>query len=278
MHPYRLALMCVVLSLSSAGCRTARAVERAAADVLIPDETEARLGQQVHQELVAERAPFVEDAALSESLRRVATPILRAAEKDRPGTAWRLHVLNEPGTVNAFATPGGYLYVYTGLLLAVEDEAELAGVLAHEAGHVVARHTAQQMVSALGLEVVAGLALGKDPAMLAQVAATLAAQGALRAHSRADEAEADKLAVRYAAAAGYEPRGLASFFEKLARQGPGLPRALAWLSTHPAPPDRAADVEARAAREGLSGKRDVQGELPTLKARARALGAAPAAR
>jgi predicted Zn-dependent protease len=278
MSPYRLAVVCAVLSLSGSGCRTARAVERAVADVLIPDETEARLGQQVHQQLVAEREPFVEDAALDEALGRVATPVLHAAEQDRPGTPWKLHVLNAPGTVNAFATPGGYLYVYTGLLLAVEDEAELAGVLAHEAGHVVARHAARQMVSALGLEVVAGLALGQDPAVLAQVAATLAAQGALRAHSRADEAEADALAVRYSAAAGYDPRGLASFFEKLARQEPGLPRALTWLSTHPAPPDRVADVEARAAREGLTGKRDLQGALPTLKARARALGPAPAPR
>lgn len=267
----RASLLALLLLLPASGCRTARAVERTAADVLVPGQTELQLGQQVHQQLVAQHAPFTSDAALTEGLERVAAPVLRAAEKDRPGTTFRLYVLNEPGTVNAFATPGGYLYVYTGLIDAVDSEAELAGVLAHEAGHVVARHAAQQMVGALGLEVVAALALGKDPAMLSRVAAQLAAEGALRANSRADEAEADALAVRYAAAAGYDPRALARFFQKLMGQESPTPRALQWLSTHPATPDRVKDVEARVAREGLTGKETLSGELPTLKARARAL-------
>ena len=72
-------------------------------------------------------------------------------KRDRPEVNWQINVIDDSKTVNAFATPGGYLYVYSGLIMAADNEAELAGVMAHETGHVVARHSARQMVDAYGL-------------------------------------------------------------------------------------------------------------------------------
>ena len=99
--------------------------------------------------------------------------------------------------------------------MAADNEAQLAGVWGHESGHVVARHSARQMVDAMGLETVIGIALGQNPNQLAELAATLAAKGALLSYSRQDETEADEYGARYSAQAGYDPHGIIQFFEKL---------------------------------------------------------------
>jgi predicted Zn-dependent protease len=272
-----LALATLLAALS--GCSAAQRVqaEKLAAEVLIPDEQEAKIGLAVRAELEEKQGVrYVEDAAVNGYVKGITDRILPLAAADRPGLTWQVRVIDDPKTVNAFATPGGYLYVYSGLLLAAADTAEVAGVLAHEAGHVVARHSARQMVSAMGLDAVTRLALGENPGGVAQLAAGFAGQTLMLAHGRGEEYEADEYGARYTAKVGYDPRGIGTFFEKLeAREGGAAPPT--WLSTHPATPDRIRKVDALVAREGLSGKggRD-PAPLAAVKAGLKALPREPA--
>jgi predicted Zn-dependent protease len=241
-------------SLTS-GCATERIrAEKAVADVLISDEQEDQIGLQVKQELEQkEKIQYVQDPAVVEYVNRIAAPVLQQASRDRKGVKWKVSVINDPKTVNAFATPGGYLYVYTGLLLAADNEAEVVGVLAHEAGHVVARHSARAMVDAYGLQAITQLALGKNPGTAAQIAAQLVGGGAMLAHSRSEETEADEYGAKYAAGANYDPRGLITFFEKLQRMQGSSPGVLKWLSDHPTNPERIRHLETYIAQHGLHG-------------------------
>lgn len=244
------------LAAAALACSTTQraSAERKLADVLIPREQEQQLGLQVKQQLEQqEHVQYVEDPQVKGYVQEVAGRILAQAEKDRPDVSWTVSVIDDPKTVNAFATPGGYLYVYSGLLLAADDTAEVAGVLGHESGHVVARHSARQMVNAFGLEGLAALALGKNPSGAAQLAAGLAGKTSMLAFSRADEAEADTYGVRYTAAAGYDPHGIARFFEKLAKAEGKQPGWAAFLSGHPLTPDRIQKVNAYIAEHHLEG-------------------------
>lgn len=257
--------------LVGSGCTPQRIrAEKAVARVLISDEQEEQLGLQVKQELEQkENIKYVEDPAVVEYVRTVATPILQAANADRKGVKWKLNIIDDPKTVNAFATPGGYLYVYTGLLLAADNEAELAGVLAHEAGHVVGRHSARAMVNAYGLQAVTDMALGENPGTLAQVAAQLAGGGIQLAHGRGEELEADEFGAKYSSAAGYDPRGLITFFAKLQGEQGETPALLKWLSTHPANEDRIAHLRQVIARDRLEGTKTDAEQLNTIKTRLR---------
>lgn len=237
------------------GCATQRiSAEKAVAGVLISDEQEEQIGRQVKQELEQkEKIQYVQDPAVLEYVNRVATPILQQANRDRKGVKWKINVINDPKTVNAFATPGGYLYVYTGLLLAADNEAEVAGVLAHEAGHVVGRHSARAMVNAYGIQAITQLALGQNPGTAAQIAAQLVGGGAMLAHSRSEETEADEYGAKYTAALNYDPHGLITFFQKLQKMQGDTPGVLKWLSTHPTNAERVSHLDQYIAQKGLHG-------------------------
>jgi beta-barrel assembly-enhancing protease len=257
--------------LLAAGCTHAQraGAETVVAKALVSDEQEQQIGEQVKQELEGKQhIRYVEDGAVIAFVKSMTDRILPQAEKDRPGLKWVVKVIDDPKTVNAFATPGGFLYVYSGLLLAAADPAEVGGVLAHEAGHVAGRHSARQMVDAFGLQAIAGLALGKDPGLASQLAAGVGAKGFMLANSRGDETEADEYGARYASAAGYDPRGLVTFFEKLKQQEGKTPQALAFLSDHPATGDRIEHVEKYISdnKLGGTGGRD-QAPLTAAKAK-----------
>jgi predicted Zn-dependent protease len=264
------------LMMTGAGCATQRAaVEKTAANLLISDEEEARIGKEVKAELEQkQKIRYVQDPEVLAYVNKVATPVLRAANRDRK-VSWKVNVIDDPKTVNAFATPGGYLYVYTGLLLAASNDAELAGVMGHEAAHVTQRHSARQMVSAFGLQAVTQLALGKNPGLASKIAAGLAGQGLLLAHSRSDEEEADAAGAVYTNAAGYDPRGLATFFQKLQKQSGDLPPVLTFLSTHPNPGDRVKEVNRliKEKRLNATGGRD-SAQLQAIQQRVKGLGSA----
>ena len=259
-----------LIALAGAGaCTHAQraSAETTAAKLLVSDEQEKQIGLQVQQELQQkEHVKYMEDPEVVAFVKGITDRILPLAEKDRPGVAWQVKVIDDPKTVNAFATPGGFLYVYSGLLLAADNPAEVAGVLAHEAGHVVARHSARQMVDAFGLQAVAALALGQNPGLATQVAAGVAGKGLLLANSRGDETEADEYGARYASASGFDPNGLITFFQKLQQQEGKSPQLLKLLSDHPATPDRISHLQAFITERHLggSGGRDPDG-LPALK-------------
>src|SRR6185436_1530727 len=110
---------------------------------------------------------------------------------------------------------GGHVYVNTGLIHAAENASQLAGVMAHEINHVVARHSTEQISRQYGLSILASLVLGQNPGVLSQIAAQIVAGGALARFSREAEREADELGIRAMYAAGYDPRGMASMFRQL---------------------------------------------------------------
>lgn len=254
--------------------------EKTVANVLITDQDEEALGLQINQQLEkgsAEQPPlkYTTDAVVKGYVDGLVAKLSPHANKDR-NSNWRIYVIDDPKTVNAFATPGAHIYVYTGLLLAADSEAEVVGVLGHEMGHVVGRHSARQMVNAVGLNAIASIVLGKEPGMVAQLAAALVGNGTMLAHSRADENEADQYAVHYSSAAGYDASGIASFFEKLNRNQGSTPTVLTWLSTHPAPADRIVRVNKTITDLNLAGRGEVAAErLAPIKQR---IGSAVSAR
>jgi len=261
------------LANTSAGYRE---VEKTVATVLISDAQEAALGQQIRKELdtgTADRPAlkYCTDAQVNGYVEGLIAKLTPHADKDRP-SKWAVYVIDDPKTVNAFVTPGAQIYVYTGLLMMSETEAEVVGVLGHELGHVVARHSGRQMVNAFGINAISEVALGKDPGTLAQIAAAIVGNGAMLAHSRSDENEADTFAVKYSAAANYDASGIAGFFEKLIATHGNTPRLLTWISTHPAPADRIASVNQQVMDQGLAGRGELGAErLAPIKQRIAAL-------
>jgi len=154
--------------------------------------------------------------------------------------AWRVKIIKRDDVLNAFCTPGGYIYVYTGLIKFLDNETQLAGVMGHEIAHADKRHSANQMVKNYGVSaLVSILSGGGQPGALS----TLASQLIGLSFSRTDETEADKFSVKYLNGTSYDGRGAKYFFEKLiaAGQTGGTP---AFLSTHPNPENRVADITA----------------------------------
>ena len=243
----------LLLLCSLSGCA---AVRQQLGMTLITPATEIDLGRRLAQQIEAEHR-VLPDHEVQKYVLEISRPLVEASYGDRPEIRYRIRVLDDPRQVNAFALPGGFLYVYSGLLLFAENEAEVAGVLAHEIGHVVGRHSANQMASRLGMQVVLAIALGEQPDALAEAAADLAGSGTMAAFSRGDERDADRYGVAYTIAAGYDPRGLVTFFSKLlAMEGGGSRSSFDTLmSTHPATTERIRDIEKRITRAGDPGGR-----------------------
>jgi predicted Zn-dependent protease len=210
-------------------------------------EKEVKLGRELAAE-VDRQAKFVDDPVITEYVNRVGQNIVLHSDSKIPFT---IKVIDSD-EVNAFALPGGFFYVNKGLLLVADNEAEVAGVMAHEIAHVAARHALENQTKASLIDYLAmgtSIFLGGIPGMIFQNTAGLGMLGIFMKFSRSAEEEADKLGVQYMFAAGYDPSAMATMFEKLEtknKKKPGLiSRAFA---SHPAPPDRRASALALAAR------------------------------
>ena len=151
---------------------------------------------------------------------------------------WKVRIIDD-ATINAFAVPGGYLYFYTGLIKALDNEAEFVGVMAHEMAHVARRHSTAQLTKAYGLDLMLSMLLGKNSNQWVNIAAELASGLTQLQFSRSDEFEADKYAVIYTYPTEWDARGVADFFKKLESHS----STPVFLSTHPADKDRIAAVE-----------------------------------
>lgn len=195
-----------------------------------------RLGQQMDQEIRNNPAqyPVLQNEGVRSYLQGIVDQIVRAPQIKYRGTfPYKVTVINDDKTINAFATPGGYVYVYTGLLRFLENEASLAGVLAHEVAHAEERHGTEHMTQALGAEVALSIALGNNPSRLAEIAANAGALLALLRNGRQDELEADTQSFQYLRSTSYWPGSIRYFFEKIG-QGRRSSSALEeWTSTHP---------------------------------------------
>src|SRR6476469_9452973 len=210
-------------------------------------EKEVRMGRELAAE-VDRQAKFIEDPMITEYVNRVGQNIVLHSDAKVPFT---IKVIDSD-EVNAFALPGGFFYVNKGLLLVADNEAEVAGVMAHEIGHVAARHAVENQTKANLLEYLAmggSIFLGGIPGMIYQNTAGLGLLGIFMKFSRSAEEEAERLGVQYMYAAGYDPTAMATMFEKLEAKNKKKPGFVSRaFSTHPAPPERRAAALALAAR------------------------------
>jgi predicted Zn-dependent protease len=216
---------------------------------LISIEEEWQLGQQLSQD-IARQVKLNNDPAVNDYVRSLGQRLVAQTPDPFNRLPWNFHVVDDPA-INAFAIPGGHVYVNTGLIAAAENASELAGVMAHEISHVTARHTTEAISRQYGISILAGLVLGQNPNQLAEIAAQILAGGAMARFSRADEAEADELGIKAMFQAGYDPRGMAAMFRVLLAQSKSNPgRVEQFFSTHPTTEDRIRDADRRAADLG----------------------------
>jgi hypothetical protein len=198
---------------------------------------EVAIGRQLSVE-VEKQSKLIDDPMITEYVNRVGQNIVLHSDAK---VAFTIKVI-DADEVNAFALPGGYFYVNKGLILAADNESELAGVMAHEIGHVAARHAMrnQGKMTMINYGLFAGMILtGGIGGAVIQNTAGLAEALAFTKFSRDSEAEADRLGAQYAYASGYDPHGMATMFEKLEAQNKKKPGFFAkTFATHPQPPDR----------------------------------------
>lgn len=152
---------------------------------------------------------------------------------------WKVKIIENDTVLNAFAAPGGYMYFYTGIIKFLDNEAQFAGVMAHEMAHADRRHSTQMLTRQYGFSMLASLILGENPSQLEQIIAQLALGGGMLKYSRTNEYEADEYAVRYLYDTDYHPRELAGFFEKMN----GSSKIPEFFSTHPSPENRIEEIE-----------------------------------
>src|SRR5688572_17816813 len=208
---------------------------------LLSEADEIAIGQQQDAEIRREMGVY-SDEALQRYVNDVGQQLARLSH--RPNLPWSFTVVDNPA-INAFALPGGYIYLTRGILAYLDDEAELAGVLGHEIGHVTARHAAQaytrQAQAGIGLTILSIFVPSTAP--FADLGSAGLSVLFLR-HGRDAELEADRLGVEYGSGAGYDPAGVPRFLATLARVNAlserGVPN---WLSTHPDPGSRVTKAE-----------------------------------
>jgi predicted Zn-dependent protease len=203
---------------------------------------EISIGQESHPQIIQEMGSYDHP-----ELQRYVSDIgLRLAKtSERPQLPWRFTVVDQP-VVNAFAVPGGFIYITRGILAYLDSEAQLVGVIGHEIGHVTARHSAQQYTRALGGTFgLAALSIFV-PAARPFGQLTEQALGVLfLKYGRDDELQSDSLGAKYSATNGWDPRAVPQFLATLGRLSEGSEKGIPnWLSTHPDPASRVDEVGA----------------------------------
>jgi predicted Zn-dependent protease len=205
-------------------------------------DQEWQLGNQMAAQ-VAQQVRLVNDPVSNSYLRSVGERI--HAQTPLANRPFQFHIVDDP-SVNAFALPGGHIYIHTGLIGAANKTDELAAVTAHEISHVVARHVIKQAEQAQEINVIGSILLGQNPGILEQLVAQVLAGGAMARFSRADEKEADDLGLRFMTAAGYNPRGMLDMFQTLLSLERSRPSSVArFFADHPGTQDRINDIQGR---------------------------------
>ena len=211
---------------------------------LMTESQEIAMGQASHPEVLAEFGA-VDNEPLQQYFSRIGNELAKVSH--RPNLPWTFTVVDSP-VVNAFAVPGGYIYLTRGILEHMNNEAELAGVLGHEIGHVTARHSVSQISQGQLMNL--GLTVGSILSPTFQQLGGLAQMGLqvlLLKYSRNDERQGDQLGLEYMAKCGYDPEQMSKFFQVFIgmneESGKSIPN---WLSSHPTPPDRIKNTTAEA--------------------------------
>ncbi|MBM3261933.1 MAG: M48 family metalloprotease [candidate division Zixibacteria bacterium] len=242
-------------------------------NLLIPTGQEVEMGEQFSKEIEKE-IKLYKDPEVVKYIQELGQSLVKVSK--RTDIAYEIKVV-DTDEVNAFALPGGFLYVNRGLISTAENESELAGVMGHEIGHVVGRHGVRQMTRQIGLELITSLVIGDNPGMARQLAGQFAGIGGaigMLKYSRNAEREADALAIQEIYDAGIDPMGMATFFEKLKALHDENPTGFAALfTTHPAPAERITnakrDITALPKKAGLRKDSErfqrIKKRLPALK-------------
>lgn len=211
---------------------------------LASTQQEVELGRQYATQLNSQ-LPIVQDAEISRYINALGNQIARAAD-DR-GLDWQFYVVND-ASINAFAVPGGFIYVNRGLIERAGTLSELAGVLGHEIAHVTERHSMEQMRDAeranIGVTAIC-LFTGVCENAITGTAINVAAGAAFASFSRKDESEADRVGIQHIVRAGISPRGVPRMFERLLAERSRNPSAVeTWFSSHPLEEDRIRSTQA----------------------------------
>lgn len=245
MKRFFLPLTAYSLGLFLSGCATSYNVATDKSETLFFNtEREVQMGEAVAKR-VEQEYKLVHDPELLARLDRIAVRV--AAQSDRKDLVYRFHIVEEKEP-NAFALPGGIIYVTSGLLTMAKSDDELASVLGHEIGHAAAKHVVKRIQGAMGLQLLQVLTASTGAAdARTQAGMDLAFASLLLAYSQADELEADRLGTRYLKRAGYEPLAGVDFLTRLKehtfRQAP---RKFSYFRTHPYFGERLRQVRAEA--------------------------------
>ena len=205
-----------------------------------------QMGMKVRDEILSKPTeyPVLDEKTHPQAyayLRKITNNVLNSGKlAHRNDFDWEVRIINDDKTLNAFCTPGGYIFVYTGLIKYLDNEDQLAGVMGHEMGHADKEHSARTMEKQMGLGIVAQLAGAVVPEQLSQLTTTFLGLK----YSRDYEKEADAASVDYLSTTKYQCNGAAGFFVKLEAAGGG--RQPEFLSTHPAPENRIKNINAKA--------------------------------
>jgi len=236
-----------LLALTVTSCSTNPATGKKQI-AFIGEEQEIAMGREADQQIVQQLGLY-DDKDVQAYVSQLGKAL--AASSERPNLPWTFRVVDDP-VVNAFALPGGYIYVTRGLMTHLTSEAELVSVLGHEIGHVTGRHSVEQMSKAQLAQVglIAGMLIKPE---LAQQFGDLAQTGLgllFLKYGRDDEREADDLGLRYMAREQYDPREMAEVFEVLQRvsEAEGAGRVPGWMSTHPTPENRIGRISEQVAK------------------------------
>lgn len=264
-HPLLPLLAGALLLLSACATQVLNPVTGRTELSVMDEAAEIKEGAKAHEDVLKEYGVY-SDPRLQAYVNGVGQKL--AAQSHRANLKWTFTVLDSP-EVNAFALPGGYVYITRGIMAYLESEAELAGVIGHEIGHVTARHGAQRATrqQAAGVGVLAASVLGAvleaggipGAGNLASQVSQTAAAGYIASYSRDQESQADQLGAEYLSRNRYDPQNMIDVIQVLKRQeqfaadrakaeGKPAPSGTSWLASHPANDKRLADIQAYAAR------------------------------
>lgn len=230
---------------------------------LLPIEQDVELGKEVEKEIAADPKtypilPENGNEQIYQYVRGIATKIINSGQVQYKNKfAWKVRIVNDSKTLNAFCAPGGYIYVYTGLIKFLDTEDQLAGVLGHEIAHADLRHSTRQLTKIMGVSLVGEALLGQKQETIKQITTTLIALSFSREH----ETESDMASVRYLCGTEYNAAGSAGFFRKMAGQS----NPPEFLSTHPNPVNRVKKIDQEKVRLNCRGTQTYDAKYAQMK-------------
>jgi len=224
--------------------------------VALKPEQEIALGYRSAAQMAAQMGGLSRNERAVAVVRRVGEKLARESVAARSPYKFSFNVLADPRTVNAFALPGGPIFITEGLLRLLKTEGELAAVLGHEIGHVIARHAAERLAKEqLTQGLIGAVAVGSGDYTATQLSQMVGSMINMK-YGRDDELESDALGIRIAAEAGYDPRAMMRVMEVLAKASGGGSRQPEFFSTHPAPENRSVRIQAEISKRFPGGVRE----------------------